>query len=108
MNFGHRREWRSGEKEILSKQKTDFLSVDTLAYFVSLLSLVFTLDQVRIVWVEHEVSGISLLSWVFYTISAFVWFYYGVVHKDKVLVVTNVLWTVFSLFVVVGILIFGR
>jgi uncharacterized protein with PQ loop repeat len=78
-------------------------SIDVLAYIVSILSLLFTIDQVRIIWVEHRPSGVSFLAWAFYTISAFIWFLYGVIHKDKVIVTTNFLWFVFSLLVVIGV-----
>ncbi len=77
--------------------------VDILAYAVSFLSLAFTFDQVRIIWLGNNVSGISLLSWIFYTLSACVWFFYGCIHKDKVITVTNFVWVVFSVLIVVGI-----
>ncbi len=78
-------------------------SIDALAYAVSLLSLFFTLDQVRLVWIEKNVDGVSLISWIFYTVSAFVWLWYGVLHKDRALVITNFLWVFFSLCIVLGI-----
>lgn len=81
-------------------------SIDALAYIVSFLSLLFTLDQVRIIWIEHNANGVSLLSWIFYTVSAFVWLCYGVIHKDRVLMITNILWVAFSLFIVIGVIIF--
>jgi len=82
-------------------------SVDALAYIVSILSLLFTVDQVRIIWVEHQSSGVSLLSWGFYAISALVWFIYGLIHKDRVIVNTNFLWFAFSLLVVIGVVVYS-
>lgn len=79
------------------------VGIDTLAYTVSILSLLSTADQVRIVWVEHNTSGVSFLSWAFYTMSALVWFVYGIVHKDKVLIITNFLWAAFALAIVIGV-----
>ena len=58
-------------------------SIDTLAYIVSILSLLFTADQIRINWIKHDAGGVSFLSWLFYAISAFVWLVYGLVHKDS-------------------------
>ena len=78
-------------------------SIDVLAYIVSSLSLLFTVDQVRIIWIEHHPVGVSFLSWAFYTASALVWFIYGVVHKDKVILTTNLLWFALSLLVVIGV-----
>jgi len=81
-------------------------SIDTLAYIVSILSLLFTADQIRINWIKHDAGGVSFLSWLFYAISAFVWLVYGLVHKDKVLIVTNFLWVAFALAVVIGVVMY--
>jgi uncharacterized protein with PQ loop repeat len=80
--------------------------IDTLAYIVSILSLLFTGDQIRIIWFEHRAGGVSVLSWLFYTISAFVWLVYGLVHKDKALIITNFLWVAFALAVVIGVVVY--
>jgi uncharacterized protein with PQ loop repeat len=80
--------------------------IDALAYIVSVLSLLFTADQIRIIWVEHDARGVSFLAWLFYAISAFVWLVYGLVHKDKVLIITNFLWVAFALAVVIGVVVY--
>jgi len=90
-----------------AKPRQRVFSIDVLAYIVSSLSLLFTVDQVRIIWVDHHPSGVSFLSWTFYTISALVWFIYGVAHKDNVIVTTNFLWFVFSLLVVIGVVVYA-
>jgi uncharacterized protein with PQ loop repeat len=98
---------RRGLLATLAKPKRLVYGIDTLAYVVSILSLLFTVDQVRIIWVQHDASGVSFLSWVFYTISAFVWLFYGIIHKDKVIIITNFLWVVFSLVIVIGVVVYG-
>jgi len=80
--------------------------IDALAYIVSILSLLFTADQIRIIWAEHDARGVSFLSWLFYAIAAFVWFVYGMVHKDRVLIITNFLWVAFALAVVIGVVVY--
>ena len=90
-----------------AKPRQRVFGIDILAYLVSILSLLVTVDQVRIIWVEHHPSGVSFPSWGFYTISAFVWFIYGLIHKDKVIVTTNFLWFVFSLLVVIGVVVYS-
>jgi uncharacterized protein with PQ loop repeat len=94
---------RRGVVDQITRKRRLVIGVDALAYAVSFLSLLFTLDQIRIVWIDRNVSGVSLLSWAFYAASAFVWLCYGLIHKDKVIAITNLLWVAFSLFVVVGV-----
>ncbi len=88
------------------KHKTALRLVDMLAYTASTLSLIFTLDQGRIIWATHSAGSVSLLSWFFYTISASVWLLYGYIHKDRVLMITNTAWVAFSLFVLVGVIVY--
>jgi uncharacterized protein with PQ loop repeat len=80
-----------------------FAIMDTLAYVASFLSLFLTLDQVRIVWINHNVSGVSLIAWAGYALSSAVWLAYGYMHKDRVLLITNILWVVMSALIVLGI-----
>ena len=81
--------------------------VDTLAYIATFSSLFFTIDQIRIIWVEHDVQGVSTLAWSVYTVSSVVWLAYGAVHREKVIFITNILWMLFSALVVVGIFLYG-
>jgi uncharacterized protein with PQ loop repeat len=80
--------------------------MDTLAYTASFLSLLLTLDQVRIIWIAHNVSGVSLLAWAAYTLSSAVWLAYGYMHRDRVLIITSFLWIIFNGLVVVGALLY--
>ncbi len=109
MHAGHRHQSlrRRGLLTTAGRSKRLLRFVDVLAYVVSILSLLFTFDQVRIIWVEQNASGVSFLSWVFYTLSAVVWFFYGLVHRDRVLIITNAIWVIFSLFIATGIVIYS-
>ena len=80
--------------------------MDTLAYVASTLSLVFTADQLRIIWIGHNASGVSPLAWFFYTVSSSVWLMYGYVHKEKVLLITHSVWVVMSSLIFLGILLY--
>ena len=80
--------------------------MDTLAYTASGFSLLFTLDQVRIIWIAHNVDGVSLLAWAAYTLSSSVWLAYGYMHRDRVLIITSFLWIIFKGLVVLGAIIY--
>src|SRR3989338_486327 len=110
MHLGHRHQMlrRKGAQNT-SRNTHGIVSmavIDTLAYTASFLSLLFTLDQVRIIWVEHNVSGVSLFAWGAYTLSSTVWFAYGYMHRDRVLITTSFLWIIFNGLVVLGALIY--
>jgi len=98
----HRNELPSSD----AKPRRTTPRIDALAYAVSILSLLFTADQVSIIWLRHDASGVSGLSWTFYTISAIVWFVYGILHKDRVLIITNFLWAIFAFAIVIGVVVY--
>ncbi len=77
-----------------------------LVYLATTLSLLFTLDQARLVWLEHNAAGVSPLSWSFYTLSSLVWFAYGYVHRDRIILTTQFLWVIVNLTVALGVFIY--
>jgi uncharacterized protein with PQ loop repeat len=79
-------------------------TMDALAYLASFASFFFTLDQVRIIWVEHTVAGVSLLAWTFYTVSACVWLGYGLVHRERIIIIVNGAACITNALIVAGIL----
>src|SRR5262245_11084289 len=81
--------------------------IDIAVYIVSFSGMFVTLDQLRLVWLEHDVSGVSFLTWSFYTVSASVWCTYGYIHKDKVLIVTNLLWVFIDGAIALGVGLYG-
>jgi uncharacterized protein with PQ loop repeat len=88
------------------KAKRLIYVIDVLAYVVSILSLLSTSDQLRIIWIDHNAAGVSLVSWFFYTLSSVVWFGYGYVHEDNIILTTNALWVMCDVFILLGIILY--
>jgi uncharacterized protein with PQ loop repeat len=91
-------------RKIHSKKWIRF--VDKYIYVIALMSLSMTLPQIYDIWVTGNVSGISLISWLAYTLSSVVWLAYGLGHKEKVIIYSNICWIVLDLLIVVGIIVF--
>lgn len=81
--------------------------IDTAAYIASFMSLAFSTDQARIIWVDHNAAGVSFLMWAMSTISSVIWYFYGVVHKDKIITVVNAIWIVLSLVILAGVVLYS-
>jgi hypothetical protein len=81
-------------------------AVDIAVYVMSGLALLLTTDQVRIVWINHNASGISLPAWSCYLAADLVWMLYGYIHKDRVILILNFLWVLMYALVVVGAIIY--
>jgi uncharacterized protein with PQ loop repeat len=82
--------------------------IDTLIYIAAILQPLFTIPQIYTVWILQTVEGVSLATWGLYTIFNFLWLWYAVVHKEKPLIITNILWILMQGSVFVGVIIVGN
>lgn len=71
---------------------------------LSVFTMVMTVPQVWSVWVEANTSGVSLLSWGAYLVSAVLWFFYGLRKRDRTIWVACIGWVLLDAAVVAGVL----
>ncbi len=81
--------------------------VDKSIYIVALFGPLMTIPQLLKIWVDQNATGVSALSWSGYLIAALFWLFYGILHKEKPIILTNILWVVLEVFIVIGTLIYG-
>lgn len=73
---------------------------------LSVVTMVMTVPQVFTVWFGNA-SGVSVLSWASYLVSACLWFFYGFRKKDKTIYLACIGWIVLDAAIVVGVLVRG-
>ncbi len=78
--------------------------LNKLIYFVSILIPFFTIPQVAKIWYYHNAEGVSLLSWTVYLCASIVWIYYGIVYKEKPIILLNSLMIIMDGAIIIGIL----
>ena len=81
--------------------------MDKLIYIVALVWPLLTLPQVWNVWIDKNAAGLSLFTWAAYVISPILWLIYGIVHKEKAIIFSNILWMTVDLSVLIGAIIYG-
>lgn len=86
----------------LSKQKRKDL-LDKIVGISAFLYPMSGIPQVVLVF-KGETAGVSVLSWLGFMFFSTLFLLYGIVHKIKPLIVTNVLWLIVDGFVVFGTL----
>ena len=74
---------------------------------LSVVTMAMTVPQVWTIWVEHNVAGVSLLSWGTYLVAACLWFIHGVQKRDKTIYVACIGWIALDGAVVAGVLSYG-
>lgn len=99
-----KKRYKNLDKELPSKTKK---FVDTAIYFIGIAGPLMTIPQVIKIFVSKTAAGVSLLSWISYTIIALFWLWYGILHKDKPIIITNLGWFIVDLIIIIGTLIYG-
>jgi len=64
-----------------------------------------TVPQIFQVWSKNNVSGVSLVTWFIYMITACVWLIHGIRIKDKPIIISGFFWALTQGLVVLGILV---
>jgi uncharacterized protein with PQ loop repeat len=80
--------------------------VDELAYFFGIAGPLFSIPQLYQIWSTQDAVGVSLLSWSAFTIGSMFWLTYGIVHKEKPIIISQTLWFILQLTIVIGILLY--
>jgi len=86
---------------VSKKPSRQFL--DYLVYTASFVGPLMTIPQIIDVWVKKDPT-INITTWVSWIFIATIWLAYGIVHKEKPIIVSNVLWITVEALVVIGTL----
>jgi uncharacterized protein with PQ loop repeat len=78
-----------------------------LAYVVGVASSLFNIPQLITIWIDKDASGVSVLSWLGFSLASLFWLFYAIHHKEKALVITFSLTLVFQILIVIGAVMFG-
>ena len=81
--------------------------LDKFMYVVGFCAFLVYIPQVWKVWGERSVVGLSLTTWVGFTVGSSIWLVYGIYHKDKPIIFSNVLFFLVNLSIVMGIISFS-
>ena len=82
--------------------------LDKVIYVVGVLGPIMLLPQIIKIFTSKNAEGVSFISYAFFTLFSGVWLCYGIVHREKPIIVTNVLWIIFHSLVSISVLIYGK
>lgn len=81
-------------------------ALDILIYPIAIGAPLALLPQVIKLYTSHDANGLALSTWLILGLFNLVWLWYGMVHKERPIVTTNVMLAVMNFAVVFGILAF--
>lgn len=79
-------------------------NLDKLTMFIGICMPLVTLPQLYTVLTSSNLQGVSLITWIFYTIQAGIFAVFGVKHREKPLVITYIPLFIVELGLVVGLI----
>jgi len=79
-------------------------ALDILIYPIAIGAPLAMVPQVVIVYVTHDVAGLTLITWLLFGCFNLIWIFYGWVHRERPIMVTNVMLAILNFSLVVGIL----
>ena len=80
---------------------------DKFIYVIVIIGPLSNVPQLLKIWTEKSSSGVSSVSWLFFSIVSLSWLVYGVLHKDKHLIIMNSALVVIQGFVAFGAMIYS-
>lgn len=75
-------------------------------YVVALIAPLISSAQAYKIWIEKNASGVSVVTWTTFIFTGLFWMLYGIIHKDKPIIFTQVLWIILSILVVWGVFLY--
>jgi uncharacterized protein with PQ loop repeat len=105
----HTKHWHhTHNKKQHNKKVHDWKNfIDRSIYVMGVVGPIMTIPQLSKIWIEKNASGVSVISWSTYLVTAFVWLAYGIEYKKKPIIFTYTLWIIIEIFIVIGALLYG-
>ncbi len=104
LHLSHARKRRKKAKAQNIPIKAHHTILDYLVYFIAIASPLMTIPQICDIWILGLKEGVSFMTWSAYFVASIVWLIYGIVHKDKPIIVSNILWVFMNGMVAVGVM----
>lgn len=81
--------------------------LDRIIYVVGISGPIMTIPQLYKIWIEQNANGVSFISWTSYLVTSIFWLMYGLTHKEKPIIVTNICWVIINTLIIIGIIFYG-
>jgi uncharacterized protein with PQ loop repeat len=103
----HRHYVKRKQGKSLSKEGAWVSSLDRLIFVVGALGPISASAQVYKIWAEKTAEGVSIVTWSANFLFSIVWVIYGIVHKEKSIVLTYSLWILINGLIALGAFIYS-
>lgn len=102
----HKRKRVHQEKQQYPHPNKYIRLLDNTCLAFSVLMPATTIPQIWRIYKYQLVDGLSLMMWILYCIGVIPFLIYGIVHKEKPLIILNILWLLAQVIIIIGILLY--
>lgn len=93
--------------EVYPSNKFWIRALDKSLVFIATIGPLTTIPQIWKIFATQSAAGISIFSWASWAILDLPWIFYGILHKDKPIIIAYTLWLITNLAVVIGALLYS-
>src|SRR3989344_4909098 len=83
-------------------------ALNAIIMVVAIASPLIVLPQLFDIYTKKNVSGVSSATWIAYIFTATIWLAYGIIHREKVIIVNGALGIILGSLISFGVLIYSR
>src|SRR4051812_48155970 len=105
--YVHRRKRREKNTEPFPSSKILIRWLDRIAIGAGILGPVMTAPQIYKIYYFQSAMGVSALSWIAFGLLDIPFILYGFVHKDRLILITYILWCTVNLTVALGAVLYS-
>ncbi len=80
---------------------------DRIIYIAVIVGPIMNIPQLLRVWMTQDATGVSFISWTGFSIISVIWLGYGMLHKDKPILLMNFSLMIIQALIAIGTLIYG-
>lgn len=91
------------KKRAIAPHKYHYNLLDRIVYFIAFMGPFMTLPQIYDIWILRRPS-VNLITWGSGLVFGSIWLFYGVVHKEKPIIFSNIMGMITTGLVVLGTL----
>lgn len=98
------RKYKNFNEDALINNRQFRLLINRSVYAAGVLGVIAIIPQILKIWIERN-FGVSIMTWIGFLMAALFWFLYGLIHKEKPIILTNLAVIIADLLVISGLLI---
>lgn len=80
------------------------LLMDKSVYIFTFFGICANIPQLNKIWIDRNIGGVSIITWIGFLFGSSFWLMYGIIHKEKPIVIANSFFVTIQFLIVLGLL----